>query len=71
MEFAEICHQGAVDVDEDEATVILAKASPLHVVDEVKGSEEVMVVEENLILLQKMTMTMKMKSSSTRSKIYK
>ena len=69
FEFAEICLQGTFDIDEDEAMIILAEESLLHVLDEDQGSAEVVVIKDNLFLLQKMTLAMKMKSRSRRSKI--
>jgi hypothetical protein len=49
--------------------IILAEESLLHVLDEDQGSAEVVVIKDNLFLLQKMTLAMKMKSRSRRSKI--
>jgi len=69
FEFAEVCDQEALDVDADATMVILAVASLLHVVDDKDGALEFLVVDWKLLLLQRMTLVMKMTSRDMQSKI--
>ena len=49
--------------------IILAVASLLHVVDDKDGALEFLVVDRKLLLLQQMTLVMKMTSRDMQSKI--
>ena len=69
FEFAEVCDQEALDVDADVTMIILAVASLLHVVDDKDGALEFLVVDWKLLLLQQMTLVMKMTSRDMQSKI--
>jgi hypothetical protein len=69
FEFAEVCDQEALDVDADATMVILAVASLLHVVDDKDGALEFLVVDWKLLLLQRMTLVMKMTSRDMQRKI--
>ena len=69
FEFAEVCDQEALDADADATMVILAVASLLHVVDDKDGALEFLVVDWKLLLLQQMTLVMKMTSRDMQSKI--
>ena len=55
--------------DADATMVILAVASLLHVVDDEDGALEFLVVGWKLLLLQQMTLVMKMTSRDMQSKI--
>ena len=69
FDFAEVCDQEALDADADATMVILAAASLLHVVDDKDGALEFLVVDWKLLLLQQMTLVMKMTSRDMQSKI--
>ena len=69
FEFAEVCDQEALDADADATMIILAVASLLHVVDDKDGALEFLVVDRKLLLLQQMTLVMKMTSRDMQSKI--
>ena len=69
FEFAEVCDQEALDADADATMVILAVASLLHVADDKDGALEFLVVDWKLLLLQQMTLVMKMTSRDMQSKI--
>ena len=69
FEFAEVCDQETLDADADATMVILALASLLHVVDDKDGALEFLVVDRKLLLLQQMTLVMKMTSRDMQSKI--
>ena len=66
FEFAEVCDQEALDADADATMVILAV---LHEVDDKDGALEFLVVDRKLLLLQQMTLVMKMTSRDMQSKI--
>ena len=70
FEFAEVWDQEALDADADaDATMVIwAKASLLHVMDDNDGALEFVVVDWKL-LLQQMTLVMKITSRDMQSKI--
>ena len=69
FEFAEVWDQEALDADADTTMIILAEASLLHVMDDEDGALEFLVVDWKLLLLQQMTLVMKMPSRDMQSKI--
>ena len=69
FKFAEVCDQEALDADADATMIILAEASLLHVMDDEDGALEFLVVDWKLLLLQQMTLVMKMTSRDMQSKI--
>ena len=69
FEFAEVWDQVALDADVDATMIILAEASLLHVMDDEDGALEFLVVDRKLLLLQQMTLVMKMTSRDMQSKI--